>query len=84
MAKDKHGHEYWSDKEVVIAFTRMLRTILLIVPFVLITLYFAVNRNLVFFDDPEIPMWHHILFFALIIILLPLLRWFILKRIWKA
>jgi len=73
----------WTDKEVVIAFTRMLRTVVMWVPFLMITLYFAVVKDLVFFDDPDIPTWMHILFFAWIIIMLPLLAWITFKKIWK-
>ncbi len=73
----------WSDKEVIAAFTRMLRTVIMWVPWFGITLYFAVAKDWAFFDRPDIPTWAHILFFAWLVVTLPLLAWLTLKKIWK-
>ncbi len=73
----------WTDREVIVAFTRMLRTVILWVPWLIITLYFAVAKDLIFFDRPDIPAWMHVLFFAWLIITLPLVVWITLKKIWK-
>ena len=73
----------WTDKEVIIAFTRMLRTVILWVPWLGVTLYAAVAKDLAFFDRPDIPLWLHVLFFVWLVISLPALVWVTLKKIWK-
>ncbi len=73
----------WTDKEVIKAFVRMLKTIVMWVVWLIISLYFGVEQGFAFFDDPQIKTWIHILFFAWVIIMIPLLIWVTFKKIWK-
>lgn len=72
----------WSDKEIISAFFKMLRTVVIWVIWLVFTLFWAVSKDLAFFDDPHIPLWAHILFFAWVIITLPLIVWITGRKIW--
>lgn len=74
--------ENWSDNEVISDFFKMVRTVIMWVFWLFFTLYWAVFQDLAFFDKPHVPMWEHILFFAWVVITLPLLIWITLKKIW--
>ncbi|HLR37342.1 MAG TPA: hypothetical protein VK084_04795 [Chitinophagaceae bacterium] len=72
----------WSDKEVVEAFVHMLKTIILWVIWLVISLFFGVQKGWAYFNSPIVTTWEHILFFAWIVIMLPIVIRITFK-IWK-
>lgn len=81
--KEMKDPNNWTDKEIISAFFKMVRTVILWVSWLIITLFCAVSKDLAFFDNPGIPLWAHVLFYAWVIITLPLIIWVTGKKIWN-
>lgn len=78
------GHnDQWSEKELKAAFFKMVYTLGLWILFMMITIFLGVGKDWAFFDSARIHAWQHIVFFAWLIIVIPVILWVTIKKIWK-
>ncbi|MGH2642560.1 MAG: hypothetical protein ACRDE2_01305 [Chitinophagaceae bacterium] len=76
-------NDQWSEKELKDAFFKMVYTLGLWIIFMMITIFIGVGKDWAFFDSSRIHAWQHILFFTWLVIVVPILIWVTVVKIWK-
>jgi hypothetical protein len=76
-------NDHWSEKELREAFFKMVYTLGMWIFFMMVTIFLGVGKDWAFFDSSRVHAWQHILFFAWLIITIPLISWVTIVKIWK-
>jgi hypothetical protein len=76
-------NDQWSEKELKEAFFKMVYTLGLWISFMMVTIFLGVGKDWGFFDSTHVHAWQHILFFAWLVIVIPILLWVTIIKIWK-
>lgn len=72
-----------TDKELLIMFSRIARSVLLWLFWLLLNAYWGIAKDYAFFDNPSIHGTGHLLFYAWFLGSMVLMIWITVRLIWK-